>query len=322
MRKKYICTYFNENFINRGCALIDSIYKTNENFVLYILALDDVTYNYLSERYISKDLVILSMSNYSIFFKINTEKYSDKKQFFFSITPNLCQWITNEYSEVDILLYLDADVYLFSDLEPIYNEFNGYSIGTCSHRHNKLIKKISSHYGKFNVGVNLFRNDIVGKKCISDWKKDCDDWYPNKPNYPLSYFSDQIFLDEWPQKYKDYFLEIKNIGVNVAPWNAFNYKFKSVDSTIYVNNEKLIIYHFSSLVKVENDLWNVNSGNCIFTLNKELRKLYEIYIKHILSFSVVTEKIIQLETKGSFKKKIFHLFIGSFLKNKIYIKNA
>ena len=322
MRKKNICTYFNQNFINRGCALIDSLFKTNENFVLYVLALDDVTFNYLKERYSPENVVILSMASYSSFFKINPEKYLDKKQFFFSITPNLCQWVIDQYSEIDVLLYLDADVYIFAELDIIYKEFNGYSIGVCSHRHNKFVKKISNHYGEYNVGVNLFRNDVIGKKCISNWKKDCDDWYPNKPNYPLSYFSDQIFLDQWPKTYKDHFLEIKNIGVNVAPWNAINYKFKKINNKIYVNNNPLIIYHFSSLVKTEQGVWNTNAGYCVFKLNKELRKIYINYIEHVVSSKFKTEKVVELEFKGSIKKKIFHSLFGLIFNNKIKLRNA
>ena len=220
------------------------------------------------------------------------------------------------------MLYLDADVFVFADLESIYKEFNGYSIGVCSHRHNRIVKKISNHYGEFNVGVNLFRNDVVGEKCISNWKKECDDWYPSKPNYPLTYFSDQIFLDDWPKKYKDYFLEIKNIGVNVAPWNAINYSFKKLNNKIYVNNKPLIIYHFSSLVLIEKNTWNTNGGYCFFRLNKALRNLYINYIHNVLSVNFKTESIVKLEFKGSIKKKIFHSLFGLFFNNKIKIKNA
>ena len=39
-KKKLICTYFDENYLPRGLALIDSIKRNNNNIQLVILCLD------------------------------------------------------------------------------------------------------------------------------------------------------------------------------------------------------------------------------------------------------------------------------------------
>ena len=312
---KYICTYFNIDYLARGLALIESINNNNLDTIIYVLAIDEKVEIHLKNKF--NNVKVINMNYYNKHNNITKTKFSDQKQFFFSITPNLCKMLLTENEEIDILLYLDADVYVTSNITPIYNEFNNFSVGVCSHRRNKFIELFFNNYGNFNVGVNLFRNDKVGRKCLSDWSKECNDWYPNQPGYKLSFFSDQIFLDKWPIIYKNKFIEIKNIGVNVAPWNAINYNFKYSNNNLYVNNNKVIIYHFSSLVQEEKGIWNPNSGFGLFYLNKDLKSFYTYYIKHILSFDFNTEKIVQLKFKGSIQKKIFHFIFGFFINKKI-----
>lgn len=317
MDTKYICTYFNIDYLARGLALIESINKNNLDTVIYVLAIDEKVEIHLKNKF--NNVKVINMDYYKNHNNITKSKYSDKKQFFFSITPNLCKMLLADNEEIDILLYLDADVYVSSDITPIYDEFNDFSVGVCSHRRNKFLKIFFKNYGIYNVGVNLFRNDKVGRKCLHDWSKECNDWYPNMPGYKLSFFSDQIFLDKWPMAYKNRFVEIKNIGVNVAPWNAINYNFKFSKNNLFVNNNKVIIYHFSSLIQEEKGIWNPNSGFALFYLNKDLEMFYITYLKKIMSFNINTEKVVELNFNGSVQKKIFHLIFGYFINKKIKI---
>ncbi|HAF28013.1 MAG TPA: hypothetical protein DCG75_03100 [Bacteroidales bacterium] len=308
---KYICTYFDYNFLPRGLALYDSIKKFHKEFIYYVLAFDDSTYNYLLNlKY--KNLVPIAPKSYDNYFKTSIDRFEDKKQYFFSATPNICLYIFNEFPQVDSLLYLDSDVYVFNSLEPLYEEIGDASIAICSHRFHLLFNILSKNYGRYNVGVNYFKNDKEGNECLKDWKKDCDSWYPNKPGYPLNFFSDQIFLDNWIHRYKD-IKEITNIGVDVAPWNMMNYKFKLVNEIYYVNNTPLIIYHFSSLKKIGENSWN---GNTIFffgSIQGNVKKLYKEYISKIESFGLSNTKISSLSHKNSIIKKIFYFFMNLFM---------
>tara|TARA_B110001452_G_scaffold258879_1_gene254580 strand:- start:5671 stop:6636 length:966 start_codon:yes stop_codon:yes gene_type:complete len=317
-KKKLICTYFDENYLPRGLALIDSIYNNNDNVQLVVLCLDTNTYNFLKNKYDS--LTLIKLEDYISFFNIDQSRFANRKEFYFSITPNLCIMVLDRHPEFENLLYLDSDIYVYGDLDVLYKEFENYSIAACSHRHTKLYNLFSNDFGIFNVGVNLFKNDVVGRKCLEHWKRSCDEWYPNKEGYPLSFFSDQIFLNEWPELFKNKFKEIENIGVNVAPWNAINYKIKHKENIFFVNESPLIIYHFSSLVKIDDNKWNVNDGLAFFTLNKVLSELYSSYIGQIESYNLKIDKYAKLNTKMSKKKKIFQILSNIFFKNIITIK--
>lgn len=315
VQTKHICTYFDFNFLPRGLALYHSIKRYNNNFVLYVLAFDKETFDYLTNlKY--DNIVPISFETYNSYFNTNQEKYEDRKQYFFSATPNICLYIFEKFQTVDLLLYLDADMYVFNSFDSIYDEVGEASIAFCSHRFHPIFDFLSKNYGRYNVGVNFFRRSEMGLKCLNDWKSDCDSWYPNKQGYPLKFFSDQIFLDDWCSRYNEVKI-INNIGVDTAPWNIANYKVKLKDDFFYLNDKPLIVYHFSSLKKVANNAWN---GNTIFffgSIRGNLLKVYKKYISEIESFGLNNSKITPITHRNSLPKKIFYFFMRFFLNEKI-----
>ncbi len=316
---KYICTYFDFNFLPRGLALYYSLKKHHSDFLLFILTFDEKTYNFLWKLN-ETQIVLISFKEYDLYFKTSAEKFIDKKQYYFSATPNLCLYVLKKWPDIDILLYLDADVYVYNSLDTVYDEFSEASIGFCSHRFNYLFKILSNNYGKYNVGVNFFRNDSIGLKCLLDWKNDCDSWYPNKPDYPLSFFSDQILLDNWPVRYNNVKI-LKNIGVNTAPWNAINYKFTKIRDIYYVNGNPLIIYHFSSLRKIDNYKWTANTIYFFASVLNILLEIYKEYIIKIESFGLPNQKLVMVTHKDKFIKKIFLKIAKNFINENIVITN-
>ena len=317
--KKYFCTYFDFNFLPRGLALFYSIKKFQTDFVFYILAFDKETNKYLNELNEDK-IILISIEEYNSHFNTSLERFEDKKQYYFTATPNLCLYLLENNIEIDILLYLDADVYVFNSLESLYDEFSNNSIGFCSHRLHPLVQLFSRNYGKYNVGVNLFRNSETGLKCLRDWKSDCDNWYRDMPGYPLKFFSDQIFLDSWPKKYEGVKV-IENIGINVCHWNAANYRFTKLNDKYYVNGQPLIIYHFSSLRKESDTTWNSSSIYAFVSIKRVLMEIYCKYIDQIESFGLSNMKQVIITHKESLRKRGFRFLMKFFINEKIVLNS-
>jgi hypothetical protein len=316
--RKFTCTYFDFNYLPRGLALYYSVKKYHKDFEFFILTFDEQSYNYLANLK-EENLRLISLETYNAYFSSSPDKFTDKKQYFFSSTPNLCTYVLDNYQEVDILLYLDADVYLFNSLDPLYEEFGDASIGITEHRVNKLLKVFVKHYGHYVIGVNLFRRSEDGLRCLSEWKNECENWYSGKPGYPLNFFSDQIFLDSWTERFKGVKV-IKNIGVNTSYWNAANYSFTKKNNEFFVDRQPLIIYHFSSLRKEDENIWNAYSIYGLASIRNVLLEIYTTYIKHIESFGLNNKKWVKVNHKESFQKRMAHYVLKFFINEKITIK--
>ena len=89
---KHICTYFDYNFLSRGLALYNSIKRFHKEFKYYVLAFDQKTFDYLSNLK-EENIIPISFETYNNYFDTSPEKYDDRKQYYFSATPNICLYI-------------------------------------------------------------------------------------------------------------------------------------------------------------------------------------------------------------------------------------
>ena len=315
--KKLVCTYFDHNYLARGLALLESLFLHNPDFTVVVLCIDEITERTMREKFPSIHLI--DLESYKAETNIEENRFKNKKEFLFSVTPNLCLMALRLYPDVETLLYLDADVYIYGNLDSIYDELGQYSIGVCSHRHGRIIKLLTKDYGEYNVGVNLFKNNLIGRNCLEHWKAQCDEWHPQLEGYPLTFFSDQIFLNSWPTHFKGVFTEIRNIGVNVAPWNARTFPFKMKNGKFFIKDQPLLIYHFSSLSKVGVSRWDVNTEMAFFYLNSALESLYCSYIRHLEKFELENINHAKLDTKISVKKRLFCFLMRRKIKSVITV---
>jgi hypothetical protein len=205
---------------------------------------------------------------------------------------------------------------LYNKLEHLYNEIGDASIAICPHRLPWFMRLFATNHGVFNVGVNAFRRDKIGMQCLEEWHYDCTNWYPDIPGYTLNYFSDQIWLDSWPSRYNNLKI-IGHIGIDAAPWNATNYKFTKKNGEYYVNDSLLIIYHFASIKKIDNNVWTGNAGFLLININNILLEIYQNYIIKINLDNDL--KPVELSVSGSRIKKIIYFLSKIFFNDKIYL---
>ena len=155
-------------------------------------------------------------------------------------------------------------------------------------------------------------------KCSKSRHYDCTNWYPGIPDYALSYFSDQIWLDSWPSRYNNLKI-IGHIGIDVAPWNAINYKFTKKNGEYYVNDSLLIIYHFASIKKIEDNVWTGNGGFLLININQSLLDLYKNYIVCIDKNN--DHDILTLSVSGSKLKRVLYFLTRPLFNDKIYLNH-
>ena len=288
MDKRFFCTYFDSNYYPYALALSKSLEENVENYILYIVCMDETCEEFLKKTplpnsiiYSHEELKLHKPSLRSIQLKRTAVEY------FFTCSAQVCEFILSSNPNIDILNYIDVDLCFFSSPEPIFKELGSASIGIIEHNFH-WTSQSRIKYGIYNVGWISFRNDKIGLKCISDWAEDCINWCYQRLENNL--YADQKYLDLWPKKYKGLKV-IKNKGANLAIWNIKNYKIWYNKKHVYVDETKLIFYHFSGLKQLSKNKFETKLSSCYVFLSKTiLQYIYTPYLKELLNYK--SNKII------------------------------
>lgn len=209
----YFCTYFDSNYMIHGLTLYRSLLKQCSDFRLYVLCLDDATYevlNHLNEKRICTILLKEVEEWDSGLLQAKTTR--GLVEYYFTLSPVLPLYLLKKY-QIGIITYLDADLLFFSSPDVIYNELGSKSILITPHRFPSELK-YKEKYGQFNVQYQSFRNDEIGIRCLEHWKDKCLEWCYDRLDEDK--FADQKYLDEWPDLYGDALVVSQNIGVGLA----------------------------------------------------------------------------------------------------------
>ncbi|BCX14778.1 MAG: glycosyl transferase [Patescibacteria group bacterium] len=237
------CTYFDKGFLIKGLALHASLIKNNPKAKLWILAFDSYTKDILNKMKL-KGVTVVSLSSFEDKELLSIKNTRQTVEYYWTCTPSWILYVL-EKTKADYVIYLDADLYFFSNPDPAVLEIGNKSLLVVEHRFPSGRKGMEIKAGRFNVAFNVFKNDRIGKKCLERWRKQCIDWCYWKPEG--NKLGDQKYLDEWPMLYEDKLVISENLGVDAAPWNISQYRISSKDGDIYINDDKLVCYHFHQL---------------------------------------------------------------------------
>jgi hypothetical protein len=248
---KYFGTLFDKNYLTRGLALYNSMINHVDDFKLFVLCLDEDTFDYFQLR----DLKHIE----PIRLKTIEDEYKDLNrvkpqrnivEYYFTLSPIFPLYLLEKYPEISFITTIDADIYFYSTPQSIFDEFENYSIMITAHDFPYELNQLES-YGKFNVSFQSFRRDDEGLACLRYWKNQCIEWC--KDYLEEGKFADQKYLDDWTEKYSKVQI-IQGKGAGIAPWNISKYRLKKNNNVVYCDENPLIFFHFHGLRFLSNKL--------------------------------------------------------------------
>ena len=250
------CTVADNDFFNKVSALNYSL-STNscdsQDYSLHLLCLDDEIYEKCNNQenitchklsdLVRSDLLLSKSKNNAPSREalINSNGDIDKAkyiQFIWSLSAYFSWWCL-ENLEIEDILYIDSDIYFFSNYEKLYDHLEDCSIGIVEHR-----CPYNPDNGKYNVGIVYFKNDLDGYKC-SSWWKNCLLFTNHQYYQTHGKCGDQKYLELFPQLFNNVSVLDDHIG-HLAPWNFSHHRYE--DKQIIWNNKKqdLLYCHFSN----------------------------------------------------------------------------
>ena len=242
---KHYCTYFDTHYMLRGLTLYRSLQEHAGEFTLWVLCCDDLTFDNL-EKLAQPNLRPVRLREVEASDPRLSEAKANRNrlEYLWTLSPVWPHYLMNRHPEIEMMTYLDADLFFYSSPDPVWEEIGDKSVSIFSHRHLPHELHLTQH-GIYNVGWCSFRRDETGLKCLNTWREQCVEWCYD--NAETGLYGDQKYLDEWPALYGDALCIIEHVGAGVAPWNWTRYHFERRGETLLCDGEPLIFFHFHGL---------------------------------------------------------------------------
>jgi hypothetical protein len=235
------CTLFDSGYLFKALALYDSLERHCERFHLTALCVDEG-----AERL----LRLLALPSMSVLPLAELESAdpgladtkADRNRFEYccTATPALPLHLLETMPELDEITYLDADLFLFSDPEPLFAEMGEASVLITPHRFPDYLRHYEAN-GIYNVQFMTFRNDERGLAALRWWHDRCIEWcYLRLED---GKFADQKYLDDWPERFEGVHV-LRHPGGGLAPWNIDRHRLSREDGRVLVDGEPLVFFHF------------------------------------------------------------------------------
>lgn len=316
---RYFCTYFDMNYLPRALCLLDSLERHCREFTIYMLCLDEHCLERIKglRRAHVKPITLSEVEAATP--ELKTVKAERSKiEYYYTCGPAYIRYIIYRNPSIDFITYLDADLYFFNDPEPLFEAFNGHSIGVVGHHLPEFRKNMKE--GLYNVGWINFRRDTDGLECLDWWRQQCLDWCYDR--HEDGKYADQLYLDHWPRLFNGFY-EFVHHGANVAAWNVGDYDFSYRDGEVYVDNDPLIFYHFHGFNKIAPHIYNTNLFLYLKPPHRVLKKYaFAEYIIQLERYSVdknPTESIRKYRSRNHVLKWITRCAIGFLFRQYIVV---
>lgn len=293
-----LCSIVSYKYIIRAIVLYTSLNKYSKgSFHIWFCAIDKDTYNILTELNL-ENATIVNVNKVTEGVLKNIRIGRNQKEYCWTLKSIFVDYLLRTY-EVKSMLYCDADMYFFTHIKYIYQEWGDSSFLLCTQRSNE---KLEFNCGYYQAGLLGFKNDYYAKKILTWWKEKCINWCYDDYDYKLSRWGDQKYLDKIPEFF-DNIKVSQNLGINAAPWNLIlNNKLYSIsynDLNVCINNYILCAYHFGSMNIFDNENFDLWSHSPVKIEKEIIEYIYNPYI-------ICINKVVKdLETMGINVNKLF-----------------
>jgi hypothetical protein len=253
--------------------------KCSEFFKLWILCFDAECFNTL-KQFNLPSIVPISLSEFEAGDEalLKAKKNRSRIEYYFTSTPSIMLYVLKNNAEVDVITYLDADLYFYKGLNSIYETFKGNSLLIIEHRFAPH-QRYRERHGKFNVGYISARRDENGISCLNWWRSRCNEWCYDKVE--KTRFADQKYINKWPELFKGV-LNLGHKGANLAPWNLPNYNLSLENGKVTVDGEPLIFFHFQGLKKINANTYDTGLRDYGVPLSPTIKNcIYQPYIREL-----------------------------------------
>ena len=225
------CTIATKYRLYQCIALYNSLRKYLPEAILTVLCMDADTNTILSRAGLPGiRLVALEQLESKELRAVKANR--SLGEYCWTMKPVLVKHLFDRYKGFEIIAYLDSDLYFFDNPLKLFTGKRSWNVMVTTHKVNR----------KVNSGFIAFRRTRTSNQVLEWWRKKCLDWCFDRNDKKR--FGDQGYLDLMRKMFNG-IKYLKMPGVNIAPWNCFNYDFYVRGGRLYIGRSRLIFFHYS-----------------------------------------------------------------------------
>jgi len=212
-----------------------------------------------------------------------------------NVKPTLLGYLIRHH-EIDHLVYLDPDIFVYSELTPVFAALDAGAAAvltphlTTPIEDDRLPSEQDMLYnGTFNLGFFAVRRCAEGEQMLAWWAKRCLELGFSEGRTGL--FVDQKWMNLAPGLF-DSITILRDPGCNMAYWNLHERRldrtFGGYSVLSGVQKVQLCFFHFSGVVLDEGEVLSKNTNRFTLANRPDLKPLFENYKQQVLSNSKET----------------------------------
>jgi hypothetical protein len=283
------CTLFDSNYLTRGLALNESLARVCPSYHLYVVAFDDLCYEYLLKARLPS-LTPISLKEFEDEKLKQIKSGRTAAEYCWTCTPSIILYCIEKF-RLPSCTYVDADMIFYSNPQILFQEMENDSILITEHRYTRDYD-VSATHGIYCVQFMYFKNDKNGLTALQWWRDRCLEWC-------FAYledgkFGDQKYLDDWTVRFPGVHV-LQHPGAGLAPWNIQQYSIEQTDGAIIILDKKngsphpLVFFHFHGLKFFSDE--KVACCAALYELGEAVKKiLYFPYIRRLLEIGTQTNQ--------------------------------
>ena len=245
------CTIIGKDYIIKGLALYNSLKKHAKYFNLWVCCMDETAFSILTRMKLD-NMRLIQLQSVEDAQLLSIKSIRTSSEYCWTIKSSWVLYLLNNHPEIDSIVFIDSDLFFFSDPTPIFSELEKNSILICS-QHDR--EEVEIQFGKYQAGFLGFKKDHTTFSVLRWWRDRCIEWCSTEQGLH-DRWGDQKYLDQWPSLTP--FVKVtENWGIDAAVWSAIN-NISIRKSEVYIKEYKLICYHFCCVTifnENEFDLW-------------------------------------------------------------------
>lgn len=241
---EHYVTLFDSLFLPQGMALHTSLERNSDSYTLWVVCVDDAAHDVLRGLAL-KNVRLLRLADCETDELLRVKPSRTRGEYCWTITPFSPGFVFDADASVGRVTYLDADVWFRRDPQQALQELDksGKAVLITEHAFAPQYDH-SAKAGRFCVQFTTF---VRGRadEIRAWWAARCIEWCFAR--LEDGKFGDQMYLNDWPERFGDLVHVLEAKALLQAPWNAVAYP-----------ASEALMYHFHGLRLLRNrQVWLV-----------------------------------------------------------------